>query len=69
MQAILVEGLAVNLATARLTMKSNSPEEQAMAKLGENVADAAKSIEEDVHLIAEPEKLPRCKRSTNPRPR
>jgi hypothetical protein len=52
MQSILVQGVAVNLTTARETMK---PDHEAIAKVGQNVADSARSIEEEVQRLAEPE--------------
>jgi hypothetical protein len=57
MQSILVQGMAVNLVTARQTMIPDSPQEVAIAKLGEKVAVAAKSIEDEVDRIDDPTKM------------
>lgn len=57
MQAILEQGVAVNLTAARATAKHDSAGEAAIAKLGQNVADSARSIEEEVQRVAEPEMM------------
>jgi hypothetical protein len=57
MQDMLVQGVAVNLSTAREALLPNSPGHQDIAKVGEKVADVAKSIEQEVERVADPENM------------
>jgi hypothetical protein len=57
MQDMLVQGVAVNLTTAREALLPNSPGHEAIAKVGEKVADVAKSVEVEVERAADPENM------------
>jgi hypothetical protein len=56
MQAILEQGVVVNLHQARETLAPDSPAEEQINKLGQKVANSARSIEEEVSSNADPDR-------------